>query len=223
MYSIKLKATRLCVCKTRMPLPYIRSLRNGPNIDLPLFVCTSVCVVLLVKLFSCISQEPLMIDQRFFTWLYNHHIYSETHPNINWVTLTYIWNICLVFSKCLYICYLKFLYILMLFWGPSGRLALANGVDTILKGDHPSTINLAKFRNTFFTANSGGFINSCKGYTFALLVCMTNDFLASILTDNSSHFSKCLYICYLKFLYILMLFWGPSGRLALANGVMLLK
>ena len=55
-------------------------------IDLPLSVCTSVCVVLLVKLFSCISQEPLMIDQRFFTWLYNHHIYSEAHSNINWVT-----------------------------------------------------------------------------------------------------------------------------------------
>jgi hypothetical protein len=38
-----------------------------------------------------------------------------------------------------------------------------------------------------FTANSGGFINSCKGYTIALLVCINNDFLASILTDNSSH------------------------------------
>ena len=70
-------------------------------------------------------------------------------------------------------------------WWPSW--VGAGSSDTILKGDHPSTINLAKFRNTFFTANSGGFINSCKGYTFALLVCMKTDFLASILTDNSSH------------------------------------
>ena len=70
-------------------------------------------------------------------------------------------------------------------WRPSWLGAGSS--DTILKGDHPSTINLAKFRNTFFTANSGGFINSCKGYTVVLLVCMKNDFLASIFTDNSSH------------------------------------
>jgi K+-transporting ATPase A subunit len=66
--------------------------------------------------------NPVLPDFEIINYLFNYRYGSRSDSTIS---MCYLFLHCLVFSKFLYICYLNFLYILILFWGPSGRLALA--------------------------------------------------------------------------------------------------